>query len=110
MPRSAYFITHPNVVISREVPVPRWPLSELGRSRMRQGLAQSWVRELTAIYCSTEQKAIGAWKIAEIERNVPAQRVWRRVIGEYTDGRFSEEWSEAEPRGPMQVFSNLTGD
>jgi hypothetical protein len=66
MPRSAYFITHANVVISREVPVPRGPLSELGRSRMRQGLAQPWVRELTAIYCSTEQKAIdGARILAE---------------------------------------------
>jgi len=66
MPRSAYFITHPNVVISREVPVPQWPLSELGRSHTRQGLAQSWVRELTAIYCSTEQKAIdGARILAE---------------------------------------------
>lgn len=48
----------------------------------------------------------GTWKVAELERNVPAQRFWRRVISEYTDGRFSEEWSEAEPRGPMQIFSN----
>jgi broad specificity phosphatase PhoE len=53
-----YFITHPNVVVSRDVPVPRWPLSELGRQRMHAGLKQPWVRELTAVYCSTEQKAI----------------------------------------------------
>jgi len=33
-PRLLYFITHPNVVISRDVP------------------------DLTSIYCSTEQKAI----------------------------------------------------
>jgi predicted acetyltransferase len=52
----------------------------------------------------------GTWKVAELERNVPAQRFWRRVIGEYTDGRFSEEWSEAEPKGPMQVFSNLADE
>jgi broad specificity phosphatase PhoE len=46
--------------------VPRWPLSELGRKRMRAGLKQPWVRELTAIYCSTEQKAIdGAAILAE---------------------------------------------
>lgn len=55
---SFYFITHPNVVVSREVPVPRWPLSELGRQRMRAGLKQPWVPDLTAIYCSSEQKAI----------------------------------------------------
>lgn len=48
----------------------------------------------------------GTWKVAELETNVPAQRFWRRVIGEYTAGRFSEEWSEAGPRGPMQTFSN----
>lgn len=46
--------------------MPRWPLSELGRQRMRAGLLQPWVRELTSIYCSTEQKAIdGAAILAE---------------------------------------------
>ena len=61
-----YFITHPNVVISRDVPVPRWPLSELGKKRMRAGLRQPWVRDITAIYCSTEQKAIdGATILSE---------------------------------------------
>jgi broad specificity phosphatase PhoE len=60
---SFYFITHPNVVVSRDVPVPRWPLSELGRQRMRAGLKQPWVRDITAIYCSTEQKAIDAAEI-----------------------------------------------
>jgi broad specificity phosphatase PhoE len=56
--RLFYFITHPNVVISRDVPVPRWPLSELGRQRMRAGLAQPWVKDVTSVYCSGEQKAI----------------------------------------------------
>ena len=58
-----YFITHPNVVISREVPVPRWPLSELGKQRMRAGLRQPWVKDIGAIYCSTEQKAIDGAEI-----------------------------------------------
>jgi broad specificity phosphatase PhoE len=58
-----YFITHPNVVVSRDVPVPRWPLSTLGKQRMRAGLAQPWVREIGAIYCSTEQKAIDGAEI-----------------------------------------------
>jgi len=56
--RTLYFITHPNVVVSHDVPVPRWPLSELGKKRMRAGLAQPWLRDVTAVYCSTEQKAI----------------------------------------------------
>jgi len=58
MGRAIYFITHPNVVISGEVPVPQWPLSELGRSRMSAGLKQPWVKEVTAVYCSAERKAI----------------------------------------------------
>jgi broad specificity phosphatase PhoE len=58
-----YFITHPNVVVSRDVPVPRWPLSELGKQRMRAGLRQPWVCEIGAIYCSTEQKAIDGAEI-----------------------------------------------
>jgi broad specificity phosphatase PhoE len=61
--RPLYFITHPNVVISRDVPVPRWPLSDLGKQRMRAGLHQPWVRDVTAIYCSTEQKAIDGAEI-----------------------------------------------
>lgn len=66
MTRSIYFITHPNVAISREVPVPRWPLSTLGKQRMRQALRQPWVADITALYCSTEQKAIdGAAILAE---------------------------------------------
>ncbi|HNW03526.1 MAG TPA: histidine phosphatase family protein [Burkholderiaceae bacterium] len=56
--RTFYLISHPNVVISRDVPVPRWPLSELGRTRMRAGLRQPWVKDVVAIYSSTEQKAM----------------------------------------------------
>jgi broad specificity phosphatase PhoE len=63
MAKSVYFITHPNVLISRDVPVPRWPLSERGLARMRQCLRQPWVGEITAVYCSDEQKAIDGAKI-----------------------------------------------
>lgn len=63
VPRSAYFITHPNVVISRDVPVPQWPLSELGRARMTRGLAQPWLSGVTSIYSSTERKAVDGAQI-----------------------------------------------
>lgn len=32
----------------------------------------------------------GYWETAAIGPNVPAQHFWRRVIGDYTDGRFEE--------------------
>ncbi|MFZ0710516.1 MAG: hypothetical protein WAM53_10790, partial [Terrimicrobiaceae bacterium] len=40
MANVAYFITHPNVAMSKDVPVTRWPLSELGRARMTNCLKQ----------------------------------------------------------------------
>ncbi len=57
------FVSHPNVVVDPAVPVPRWPLSERGRERLRVGLRQPWVRQLTALHCSTEQKALDSARI-----------------------------------------------
>lgn len=53
-----YYISHPDVIKSPDVPVPRWPLSARGRARMRALLARPWVSELGAVYCSDEQKAL----------------------------------------------------
>ena len=63
MIRAIYFVTHPNVIISRDVPVPEWPLSELGRARMTRGLDQPWVKDVTSVYSSTERKAIDGAQI-----------------------------------------------
>jgi len=64
--RCVYFITHPDVVVDPGVPVPQWPLSERGRERMRQLLRQTWVRDIGAVFCSDERKAIdGATILAE---------------------------------------------
>lgn len=52
------FITHPDVVIDPAVPVTQWPLSDHGRTRMQAMLTQPWVADITAVFCSTEQKAI----------------------------------------------------
>jgi len=60
---SVYFITHPNVIIDPAIPVPRWPLSPRGVERMQALLAKPWIRNISAIYCSTEQKAIDGAEI-----------------------------------------------
>jgi broad specificity phosphatase PhoE len=66
MSRRIYFITHPDVVIDPSIPVPHWPLSQRGRSRMRRLLRRDWLSQVDAIYCSTEQKAIdGAAMLSE---------------------------------------------
>jgi broad specificity phosphatase PhoE len=72
--RIFYFITHPNVVVSRDIPVPRWPLSDLGRARMRAGLSQPWIRDITSVYCSTEQKAIDSAEILARHLSIPCRQ------------------------------------
>ena len=60
------YITHPDVVQDPNVPVPRWALSERGRTRMHSMLSRSWVPTIGAIYSSDEQKSLdGAAAIGE---------------------------------------------
>lgn len=75
MPRRLYFISHPNVVVNAAVPVPRWPLSAVGRARMVEGLRQPWIRDIGAIYASTEQKAIDSADILARHRSIDFQQV-----------------------------------
>jgi broad specificity phosphatase PhoE len=46
-----------------DIPVPQWPLSERGKERMKAGLQQPWVAQITAIYSSTERKAIDSAEV-----------------------------------------------
>ena len=80
MVRLIYFITHPNVKIDPAVPVPQWPLSERGRERMEIGLRQPWVPELTAIYSSTEQKAIDGAEL--LAKHLGLEFTQREALGE----------------------------
>jgi broad specificity phosphatase PhoE len=49
--------------MSPDVPVTQWPLSDLGRKRMTICLQQPWVTDVTAVYSSTEQKAMDGAEI-----------------------------------------------
>ncbi|MDJ0790052.1 MAG: histidine phosphatase family protein [Myxococcota bacterium] len=53
-----WYVTHPDVVMDPELPVPRWPLSERGLERMRAGLALPFVGGITHVFSSDEQKAL----------------------------------------------------
>ncbi|MBN8943348.1 MAG: histidine phosphatase family protein [Rhizobiales bacterium] len=57
---TAFFITHPEVVIDPGVPVPRWHLSDSGIRRMRFFAAAPELKDLTAVWASDETKAIEA--------------------------------------------------
>lgn len=63
MSRRVYFITHPDVVVDPDVPVPQWRLSERGRERMQLLLRHVWVPEICAVFCSDERKAIDGARI-----------------------------------------------
>jgi broad specificity phosphatase PhoE len=67
------FVTHPEVVIDPEVPVPRWPLSAKGRARMEalaEALADLPVR---AVWSSDEQKAMDGAEILAERLQAPHQ-------------------------------------
>lgn len=80
MTRRVFFITHPNVVISCEVPVPKWPLSAVGLARMKQALALPWISSITTCYSSTEQKAIDGARILCDHLSLPLQKI--EALGE----------------------------
>jgi broad specificity phosphatase PhoE len=52
------YITHPQVRIDPDVPVPQWGLSELGRERTEKAAKLGWVMQLGRILSSDETKAI----------------------------------------------------
>jgi broad specificity phosphatase PhoE len=52
------YLTHPQVEIEPQTPVPDWRLSQRGRSRILEILDRSWLRRVSRIVSSTERKAI----------------------------------------------------
>ena len=56
----AYFITHPEVVVDPNTPVPQWHLSDKGVHRMRAFAALPDLSALSAVWASAETKAIEA--------------------------------------------------
>ena len=54
----ALYVTHPQVRIDPNVPVPEWGLSDIGAERARKAFSEPWARNLRRIVSSTETKAI----------------------------------------------------
>jgi broad specificity phosphatase PhoE len=73
MPSAArfLFVTHPQVVIDPEIPVPDWTLSQAGRERMERFASSPAAAGLTAIYCSAERKALDSAEILSGRTGVP---------------------------------------
>lgn len=69
--RSIIFLTHAQVVIDPNMPVPDWPLDDLGRSRHRAFNANPVLAGVTAIYSSAERKALDGAEIHAEALKVP---------------------------------------
>ncbi|MBZ9662123.1 phosphoglycerate mutase family protein [Mesorhizobium sp. ESP-6-4] len=54
----AYYITHPQVRIDANIPVPEWGLSDIGRARAVAMLDQPWIGSIGRIVSSAERKAV----------------------------------------------------
>lgn len=65
------FLTHPEVVIDPQVPVPAWPLSATGRWRMSQFVERLRAWDLSAVYSSDERKALDGGEIVADALGVP---------------------------------------
>ncbi len=66
------------------------------RRHRRQGIGGEVARRMFDTFS-------GKWEVTQLTSNVEAQKFWRRVIGEYTAGRY-EEQPRPDGRGVMQRF------
>ncbi|WEX08142.1 histidine phosphatase family protein [Chelativorans sp. AA-79] len=69
----AYYLTHPQVEIEPERPVPLWRLSVVGRRRVEVMLDQEWLRTLGRIVSSAETKAVEAAAILAAHLHIPME-------------------------------------
>jgi len=70
-----FYLTHPQVEIEPEVPVPAWRLSALGRERAERAAAAAWSAGVTAIFSSEERKAVETAQIVGAARGCEVRRV-----------------------------------
>ncbi|NTF06284.1 histidine phosphatase family protein [Agrobacterium rubi] len=102
----ALYITHPQVRIDADVPVPDWGLSDLGIERARKASALPWAKTLHRIVSSTENKAIETAQILASVSGVVVETVPemhendRSATGFLPPDRFeaAADWFFAHPQ------------
>ncbi len=70
---SLIFITHPEVVINPDQPIPEWPLNATGRARMERFAGLLADRDVCAVHASTERKAMDGAAIVAQRRGLPCR-------------------------------------
>ena len=69
----AYYLTHPQVEIEPERPVPLWRLSRVGRARVEAMLDRQWLRTLGRIASSAETKAVETAALLAARLHLPVE-------------------------------------
>ncbi|MCJ8508016.1 phosphoglycerate mutase family protein [Rhizobium lemnae] len=90
------YISHPQVQIDPQIPVPDWSLSPLGRERVFAVAARPWVTKLQRIISSPERKAIETAEIlveaagVELEIASASREIDRSATGYLTHDAHEE--------------------
>ncbi|MBB3655942.1 broad specificity phosphatase PhoE [Rhizobium sp. BK650] len=100
------YITHPQVKIDPQIPVPKWGLSDIGTERARKAAANGWAKRLTRIISSDETKAIETAEILAEASGVKIEIVHhmhendRSATGFLPPDKFEEaaNWFFAHPQ------------
>lgn len=69
------YITHPQVRIDPDVPVPKWGLSDVGRARAEALAGKAWVRRIGRIVTSDETKALELAELLAAAAGLPVEVV-----------------------------------
>lgn len=101
----ALYVTHPQVRIDPDVPVPQWELSDIGRERAEQAAQSAWARALRRIVSSDEVKAVETAEILARAAGVTVEILDgmgendRSATGFLPPDRFQEaaDWFFAHP-------------
>ena len=95
-----YYITHPEVVIDPNVPMPRWGLSAVGRARAEAFAGRRLLPVGTRIFSSTEQKALDLAEIlaAPIDGKISANDAFCENDRSSTGFLAGEAFTEAVRR------------
>lgn len=99
-----HFISPPKVIIDPDIPVPQWSFSEVGIKRMNQFVAKLWIRSITSVFCSAEQKAIDGTTIIAGQLSLSFTQI--EDIGEHDQSATGILKKEAFQAMATRFFNN----
>ncbi|MEM7287717.1 MAG: histidine phosphatase family protein [Actinomycetota bacterium] len=104
-----WYVSHPEVRIDSEVPVPRWGLTDHGRARAEAMCRQPWIAEIDRIVSSDETKALELAAVVAAARGVPidvrasqaeTDRSATGFLPPEAYGRVSDAWFASPDEAP----------